>query len=63
MLGTIHAEHLWPNTPLKKAGRRIEPPMSVPSPIGEPPDPTAAPSPPEDPPATRDGSYALLVRP
>jgi hypothetical protein len=55
-LGTTQAEHLCPNTPLKNAGRRIEPPMSLPRPIGDPPDPTAAPSPPDDPPATRDAS-------
>ena len=54
--GTTQAVALWPNTPLKKAGIRIEPPMSEPRPIGEPPDPTAAPSPPEEPPAARDGS-------
>ena len=42
---------LWPKTPLKNAGSRIEPPMSEPSPIGAKPEPTEAPSPPEDPPA------------
>ena len=31
--------------------------------MGEPPAPMAAPSPPEEPPAVRDGSYGLLVRP
>ena len=63
VLGTIQAEHLWPNTPLKKAGRRIEPAMSDPRPIGDPPAPTAAPSPPDEPPAARRGSYALRLRP
>ena len=47
---------LWPKTPLKNAGMRTEPPMSEPSPNGEPPDPTAAPSPPDEPPAVRRGS-------
>ena len=56
LLGTSHEEHLWPNTPLKNEGSRMEPPMSEPRPRGEPPLPTAAPSPPEDPPAVRDGS-------
>src|SRR5437667_6130088 len=42
---------------------RIEPPMSEPSPTGEAPLPTAAPSPPDDPPAVRPGSYGLRVRP
>ena len=63
MLGTSPADGLWPNTPQNSAGIRIEPPMSDPSPNGEPPEPTAAPSPPELPPAVRDGSYGLLVRP
>ena len=56
VLGTTHSVALCPNTPLKKAGSRIEPPMSVPRPIGEPPAPIAAPSPPDEPPATREGS-------
>ena len=30
--------------------------MSEPSPTGDPPEPTAAPSPPEEPPAVRRGS-------
>ncbi len=56
VLGTSHDDDLWPNTPLKNAGRRIEPPMSEPRPIGAPPEPTTAPSPPDDPPAVRRGS-------
>ncbi len=56
LLGTRWALHLWPNTPLKNAGRRIEPPMSLPRPTGAPPLPTTAPSPPELPPAVRPGS-------
>ena len=35
----------------------------TPTPNGEPPQPTAAPSPPEEPPAIRRGSYGLDVRP
>src|SRR5207302_800739 len=53
----------WPNTPQKNAGTRIEPPMSEPTPNGEAPDPTAAASPPEEPPAVRSGSYGLFVQP
>ena len=56
LLGTRCAVHLWPNTPLKNAGRRIEPPMSLPRPIGAPPLPTTAPSPPDEPPAVRPAS-------
>ena len=56
VLGTSPGDGLCPKTPLKNAGTRIEPPMSEPSPTGEPPEPTAAPSPPEDPPAVRCGS-------
>src|SRR3954451_18259919 len=37
--------------------------MSEPSPIGAKPAPMAEPSPPDEPPAVRLGSYALLVRP
>src|SRR4051794_4233882 len=61
--GTMLLELLWPNTPLKNAGRRIEPPMSVDSENGAKPAPIAAPSPPLEPPAIRVGSYALAVRP
>jgi len=54
---------LCPNTPLKNAGMRIDPPMSAPSPNGVPPAPTIAPSPPDEPPTMRRASYGLLVRP
>ncbi len=53
VLGTRPGEGLSPNTPLKNAGMRIDPPMSAPSPSGEPPVPTTAPSPPDEPPAVR----------
>ena len=56
MFGTRPGDGLWPKTPLKNAGSRIEPAMSEPRPTGEPPEPTAAPSPPEEPPAVRRGS-------
>lgn len=41
----------------------MEPPMSEPSPKGDAPEATMAPSPPELPPTMRVGSYGLLVRP
>ena len=53
VIGTTPREVLWPKTPLKKAGRRIEPAKSVPIPIGDPPEPMAAASPPDEPPAVR----------
>src|SRR5437588_12613488 len=63
VFGMIPGVGLWPNTPQKNAGIRIEPAMSDPTPNGEPPDPTAAPSPPDEPPAARLASYGLAVRP
>jgi hypothetical protein len=63
VIGTSPSDGLCPNTPLKNAGPRIEPPTSEPSPISEPPAPIAAPSPPDDPPAIRSWSYGLRVRP
>jgi hypothetical protein len=47
---------LWPKTPQKNAGMRMDPPMSAPSPTGEAPAPTIAPSPPELPPGMRVAS-------
>ena len=61
--GTSPPVGLCPKTPLKNAGMRIDPPMSEPSPNGDAPAPTIAPSPPELPPTMRDGSYGLFVRP
>ena len=60
---TRPAEGLWPNTPQNSAGILIEPAMSEAIPNGELPEPTAAPSPPDEPPAVRRWSYGLLVRP
>ena len=51
--GTRPPDGLCPNTPLKKAGIRIDPPMSDPRPKGDAPLPTIAPSPPELPPEVR----------
>jgi hypothetical protein len=61
--GTSPSDGLWPNTPQQNAGVRIEPPMSEPRPKGDAPEPTAAPSPPDEPPAMRRWSYGLRVRP
>ena len=54
--GTRPPEGLCPNTPLKKAGMRMEPPMSEPRPKGDAPEPTIAPSPPLLPPTMRPTS-------
>src|SRR6266446_4918038 len=52
-----------PTTPLKRAGMRTEPPMSLPWAIGPIPVATAAPAPPLDPPAESAGSRGFSVRP
>src|SRR5580704_15410412 len=52
-----------PQIPLKCAGTRIEPPPSLPTPPAEHPAAIAAASPPLEPPAVRDRSQGLLVRP
>ena len=52
-----------PYTPLKWAGLRMDPPMSLPSSIGDMPMATAAAEPPEDPPVVRVTSHGLLVTP
>ena len=48
-----------PTTPLKEAGIRIEPPVSVPSAPKTSPAATAAAEPPEEPPGTRVRSHGL----
>src|SRR5579864_1769905 len=52
-----------PQIPQKCAGTRIEPPPSLPTPPAEHPEAIAAASPPLDPPAVREKSQGLLVRP
>src|SRR5205807_9978235 len=54
---------LSPQIPQKCAGTRTEPPPSLPIPPAEQPDAIAAASPPLEPPALRDKSQGLLVRP
>src|SRR5208282_3490099 len=52
-----------PQTPQKRAGTRIDPPPSLPTPPAESPAAIAAASPPLDPPAVRERSHGLFVRP
>ncbi len=61
--GTTPADGLSDAMPQHVAGLRNDPPMSLPSPIGDIPDARAEPSPPEEPPAVRDASHGLRVRP
>src|SRR4029077_11810030 len=52
-----------PTTPLKRAGMRTEPPISLPWAIGPIPVAMAAPAPPLDPPADSVGARGFKVRP
>src|SRR5205823_7458908 len=52
-----------PQIPQKCAGTRIEPPPSLPAPPAEHPEAIAAASPPLEPPAARERSQGLFVRP
>ena len=52
-----------PNSPVKPAGMRIDPPPSPPVAIGTRPPATAAADPPEEPPGVRPGSHGLRVTP
>src|SRR5579862_7473510 len=52
-----------PTTPQNAAGRRTEPPVSVPSAAWHSPAATATPEPPDDPPGTRARSHGLRVTP
>ena len=54
---------LRPQTPHSEAGTRIEPLVSEPRVSGTWPAATAAPEPPEEPPAVRVGSWGLRVGP
>jgi hypothetical protein len=57
------ADCLKPTTPLQAAGMRVEPPASVPIPIGQTPAASATPAPPDEPPLVRSADQALRVRP
>ena len=61
--GSSNQVGLWPKTPQKCAGLRMDPPMS--EPISSPVIPAArdAADPPEDPPGARSRSQGLLVVP
>ena len=61
--GTVPRPGLSPHTPTKWHGLRIEPPRSEPSPSGDIPEPIAAASPPDEPPAVRVTSCGLAVAP
>jgi hypothetical protein len=61
--GTTPADCLKPTTPLQAAGMRVEPPASVPMPMGQTPAASATAAPPEEPPLVRFASQALRVRP
>ena len=54
---------LWPKTPQKCAGLRIEEPMSLPASSAGKSAASAAAEPPEEPPGARAGSHGLLVVP
>ena len=54
---------LKPKSPQLEAGIRTEPPPSDPCAIGTIPAATAAPDPPEDPPAVREVSHGFRVGP
>ena len=61
--GTTPADCLKPTTPLQAAGMRVEPPASVPTPIGHTPAARATAAPPDEPPLVRSAAQALRVRP
>src|SRR5579863_4237469 len=61
--GTSPSVCLKPTTPQHAAGMRLDPPPSVPTPIGTSPAATEAAAPPLDPPHVRDKSHGLTVRP
>ena len=61
--GTTPADCLKPTTPLQAAGMRVEPPASVPTPIGQTPAASATAAPPDEPPLVRSAAQALRVRP
>ena len=61
--GTTPTDCLKPTTPLQAAGMRVEPPASVPTPIGHTPAASATAAPPDEPPLVRSAAQALRVRP
>ena len=61
VIGTSPGEGRWPKTPFTNAGTRTEPPMSEPSAIGAPPEPTITPSPPDDPPPLAGCTIAAKI--
>ncbi|MNQ24832.1 hypothetical protein D3C85_380370 [compost metagenome] len=61
--GTRAREGLKPTRLVCEAGRRMEPPPSVPSAMGQPPAATSATAPPDEPPGVSAGSHGLPVGP
>ena len=61
--GTMPHVGLWPKTPQKWAGLRIDDPMSLPASSPVSPAASAAAEPPEDPPGDREASHGLFVVP
>src|SRR3954468_7388921 len=61
--GTLPPLGLWPNTPQKLDGMRMEPPASVPTASGPMPAATCAPAPPLLPPGVVSGFQGLRVTP
>ena len=61
--GTAPCDGLKPTTPHHEAGMRIDPAVSVPSPISNSPVTMPAAEPPDDPPATRPGSCGFPTVP
>ena len=57
--GTRRAVGLNPTTPLRAAGMRAEPPVSLPMEISLVPSATETPAPDDEPPGMRKGSAAL----
>src|SRR5262249_49213095 len=58
--GTMPHVGLWPNTPQKCAGLRIDEPMSLPASGAVSPAASAAAEPPDDPPGARATSHGLV---
>jgi hypothetical protein len=61
--GAMSYVGLWPYTPQKWAGPRIEPPMSLPSSRPVSPAASAAALPPDEPPGPHSTFHGLLVVP
>ena len=61
--GTMSKLGLWPKTPQRWAGVRIEPPMSEPNSAAVKPAASEAAEPPDEPPGPHSSAHGLLVVP